>query len=122
MATVLWIVQALLGLMFIGAGAMHAFQAETMAKQPPMAWLAAVPKPLMTFIGLAEIAGGLGLLLPMPTGIAPWLTPLAAALLAVVMLAAIVFHLRRKEYPNIGINVVLLLLAALVAWGRWGLF
>jgi len=48
-----------------------------------------------------------------------WLTPLAAAGLVVLMLGAIVFHFRRHEYPNIGLNAVLGALAAVVAWGRF---
>jgi LPXTG-motif cell wall-anchored protein len=49
-----------------------------------------------------------------------WLTPLAAAGLVLLMLGAIVFHVRRREYPNIGLNAVLGVLAAIVAWGRFG--
>lgn len=118
----LWVVQGLLSLSFVGAGYMHAFGTEKAAGQPQMAWMKAVSKPLLTFIGLAEIAGGLGVILPMLTGILPWLTPLAAALLAVVMLLAALFHLPRKEYQSIVFNLVLLALAAFVAWGRWSLF
>jgi hypothetical protein len=93
-----------------------------MQGQRGMSWISALPKSLFTFIGLAEIAGGLGVVLPMLTGILPWLTPLAAALLALVMALAFAFHVRRKEYPNLAPNTVLFLLAAFVAWGRWDLF
>jgi hypothetical protein len=122
MNVVLWVLQALLGFAFTGLGFNHAFRAEKLAGAPRMAWITAVPRPLMTFIGIAETAGGLGLVLPMLTGVAPWLTPLAAALLAVVMLLAAVFHLQRKEFANIRGNLMFMLLAAVVAWGRWALF
>jgi hypothetical protein len=57
--------------------------------------------------------------LPALTGILPWLTPVAAALLALVMLLAALFHVPRREYQNIGANVVLLLLVAFIAYGRF---
>ncbi|MCW5873549.1 MAG: DoxX family protein [Anaerolineales bacterium] len=109
-------------LAFLGAGYLHLFGPGKGELPPQAAWIKAVPKPLMAFIGVAEFAGALGLLLPMLTGILPWLTPLAAALLALVMLLAVLFHLPRKEYQSIGLNLFLLLLAAFVAWGRWSLF
>jgi uncharacterized membrane protein YphA (DoxX/SURF4 family) len=49
-----------------------------------------------------------------------WLTPLAAAGLVVLMLGAIVFHVQRREYPNVGFNAVLGVLAGVIAWGRFG--
>jgi hypothetical protein len=78
----------------------------------------AVPKPALTTIGILEIAGAAGLVLPAATGIALWLTPLAAALLALVVVFAAVFHLRRDGE---GMNAVMNLVAALagfVAYGR----
>ncbi|UYN89456.1 MAG: DoxX family protein [Anaerolineales bacterium] len=122
MQTVLWIAQALLAVAFIAAGFFHAFKAEEAKGRPEMAWMQAISPGLRRFIGLAEMAGGLGVILPMLTGILPWLTPLAAALLAVVMALAIIFHLARKEFANLAVNTPLLLLAAFVAWGRWELF
>lgn len=119
----LWIVQAILAFAFMAAGYFHAFKADDGAKaRPEMAWMQALSPRLLTFIGLAELAGALGLVLPMLTGILPWLTPLAAALLALVMLLAGLFHLPRKEYQSMVGNLVLLLLAVFVAWGRWPLF
>jgi hypothetical protein len=107
--------------MVIGVGFGHAFRADKMKQSPGMQWIGAIPKPLFTVIGLLEIAGGLGAVLPMLTGILPWLTPLAAALLAVVMVLAFIFHLVRREYRNLTINTFLFLLSAFVAYGRWGL-
>ena len=113
----LWIVQVLLATAFIFAGVTKAFRYEYAHATLP--WVKDVPRGLTTFIGVAELLGGLGLLLPALTGILPWLTPLAAAGLALIMLLAIGFHATRREWSAIGFNAVLLLLAVFVAYGRF---
>lgn len=115
---VIWIAQVLLAFGFLSVGYSHAFNAEKMKAQRGMQWIGSLPRRLMSFIGICEMAGGLGAVLPAVTGIQPWLTPLAAALLAVVMLLAFVFHVARREYPNLAINSILFLLAVFVAYGR----
>ena len=117
MNVVLWIVQVVLAGMFIMAGVTKAFRYEQARASLP--WVKDVPRGLTTFIGVSELLGGLGLLLPALTGVLPWLSPLAAAGLALVMLLAIGFHARRREGPAIGFNAVLLVLAVVVAYGRF---
>jgi hypothetical protein len=73
---------------------------------------------LTTFIDVAEVAGALGVVLPVATGIAPWLSTWAAAGLAAIMLLAVGYHLRRHEPPT-G-PAVLFALALFVALGRIG--
>ncbi len=119
MNTGLWIVQVLLGLAFLGAAYNHGFRAEQMKSQRGGQWVAAIPRALLTFIAICEFLGAIGLILPALTGILPWLTPLAGALLALLMLFAAGFHLMRREYPNIVFNLVLLAPAAFVAYGRF---
>ncbi|WP_060887909.1 DoxX family protein [Streptomyces caniscabiei] len=115
----LWIVQAVLAAMFAMAGVMKATQPkEKLVDQLP--WTADFSQGTVRFIGIVEFAAALGLILPAATGIAPVLTPLAATGLAVVMVLAAITHARRKEPAAIGFNAVLLILAALVAWGRFG--
>src|SRR6476619_4588094 len=104
----LWIVQVLLAGMFIMAGVMKAFLYERAKASLP--WVKDVPRGLTTFMGISELLGGLGLLLPALTGILPWLTPLAGAGLALVMVLAIGFHASRREAQAIGFNAVLLVL------------
>ena len=113
----LWIVQVLLAGMFLMAGVMKAFQYERAKASLP--WVKDVPRGLTTFIGISELLGGLGLLLPAITGTLPWLTPLAGAGLALIMILAIGFHASRREMPAIGFNLVLFVLAAFVAYGRF---
>src|SRR5215207_4012522 len=105
----LWIVQVLLGGMFMMAGVMKGFQYER--AKASLFWVKDVPRRLVTFIGISELLGGLGLLLPAITGILPWLIPLAGAGLALVMILAIGFHASRREAQAIGFNAVLLVLA-----------
>jgi uncharacterized membrane protein YphA (DoxX/SURF4 family) len=119
MNIVLWILQILVGLMFVFHGYMLAFQYEQAKARPGMAYVGALPSGLRNFIAVCEVLGGLGLILPALTGILPWLTPLAAALLAVVMVLAAFYHLQRKEYQNIVFNLVLALVAGFVAYGRY---
>ena len=120
MKIALWIVQALLAVAFLGAGGLKAFTPiEGLAQQ--MAWVVDVSTQGIRFIGFAELAGALRLILPALTRILPWLTPLAAAGLVIDMLAATVFHLTRGEFGNIVPTLILLVLAAFVAYGRWKL-
>ncbi|WP_411152110.1 DoxX family protein [Streptomyces sp. A30] len=115
----LWIVQAVLAAMFAMAGVMKSTQPkEKLAGRLP--WTADFSQGTVRFIGIVEFAAALGLILPAATGIAPVLTPLAATGLVVVMVLAAITHGRRKEPGAIAFNAVLLILAALVAWGRFG--
>jgi putative oxidoreductase len=113
----LWVIQALVGLAFLAAGFPKAFRPiEEVAKRMP--WAGRSPVWFVRFVGVAEILGAIGLILPAATKILPWLTVAAAIGLVVVMVSAIIFHVARKEYSHLGLNVVLLLLAALIIVGR----
>ncbi len=117
MNLVLWIVQALLAVAYVMAGGMKAFRPlEALSKN--MAWVRAVPAGLVRFIGVAEVLGALGLILPMITNVAPWLTVAAAVGLILLQVCAIAFHLSRQEARVVPGNVLLLLLALLVVIGR----
>jgi putative oxidoreductase len=116
----LWIVQVLLALAFLLAGVPKATQPiPALAKR--ITWANDVPEPLVRLIGVAEILGALGLILPALTGILPWLTVAAAIGLAVVMAAAIIFHILRGETNRIAMNVILLALLLFVVYGRLAL-
>ncbi|MEZ4863410.1 MAG: DoxX family protein [Caldilineaceae bacterium] len=118
MTIALWIVQILLAAAFGLFGFPKVVQpiAELAGMLP---WAPEVPTLLVRFIGVAEIAGALGLILPGVTRIQPKLTAYAAVGLALLMVCAAVFHATRGEFGNIGFNAVLLVLALFVAWGRW---
>jgi hypothetical protein len=85
-----------------------------------MGWVLDMNPGLRVFAGGAEGLGGLALIFAGLIHPVAWLVPLAGAGLVVLMIGAIVFHLPRREYPNIGLNVVLGVLAAVIAVGRFG--
>lgn len=114
---VLWIAQSLLAAMFLMAGAMKLTSPiETLSESLP--WVTAVPAALVRIIGLSELLGGLGLLLPSVLRIKPQLTVWAGIGLAAVMVLAAIFHGSRGEFSAIGMNVVLMAIALFIAWGR----
>ena len=118
MNQILWILQGLLGLVFLITGAMKIIRTkEQLAAQ--MGWVNDVSQPVVRLIGFVEILGAVGLILPSVTGILPWLTPLAAAGLTLTMIGAALTNYRHKELSMIGLNTVLLVLTLLVGVGRF---
>ncbi|MEV0274480.1 DoxX family protein [Hamadaea sp. NPDC050747] len=119
---VLWALQALLGVFFAGSGFGKVLlydDALYAAAPQAVAWYAAVSQPLIVFIGVAEVLGGVGVLLPAMTRVRPSLTPLAAAGLTLTMILAGGFHVVRGEFDLLPYNIVLGAVAAVVAVGRW---
>lgn len=113
----LWVVQVLLGLLFIMAGMSKAFQSiEALSEQLP--WVTSTPIALVKFIGISELLGGIGILLPSILRIKPHLTVWAAYGLSAVMVLAAGFHASRGEFGAIVANVIMLALMLFVAWGR----
>jgi uncharacterized membrane protein YphA (DoxX/SURF4 family) len=118
MNTALWIVQGLLavGFLFFGGMKLFAYEKYKKVSEERSPGHPGPSKELMMFIGISEVAGAFGLILPAATGIAPFLTTLAAVGLAIIMILAVIFHLRRKEPASA--PVVLFVLAAFVVVGR----
>lgn len=113
----LWIAQVLLAVIFIMAGLMKATQPiEALAESLP--WVSSTSLGLVRFIGVSELLGGIGLILPALLRIKPFLTVWAAIGLAVVMVLAAIFHASRGEYSGIGANLVFMAIALFVGWGR----
>ncbi|MET0621795.1 MAG: DoxX family protein [Pyrinomonadaceae bacterium] len=121
MTYALWIVQVLLALMFLFAGG-------TKLVIPPdvlasMGSPNQIPLPgwFVRFVGVAEVLGALGLILPGLLRIKPWLTPLAAAGLVVIMIGAVALTVAADGVAGGVVPLVIGLLAAFVAYGRWRL-
>ena len=116
MTYVLWIVQGLLALLFLFAGGMKlVLPIEELTAQMPL------PGLFVRFIGVAEVLGGLGLVLPGLLRIRPGLTPLAAAGLVIIMIGATVITAMMMDVALALMPLVVGLLAACVAYGRWRL-
>ncbi len=120
MNVVLWIVAGLLAVAFLAAGLMKLTQPKKKLADSGMGWTEDFSDGAVKGIGALEVLGAAGLILPAALDIVPVLVPIAATGLALLMLGAAVTHARRKESTNIVVNVVLLALAAFVAWGRFG--
>ncbi|TFV83267.1 DoxX family protein [Blastococcus sp. CT_GayMR20] len=119
MNVVLWIIAGLLALAFLGAGLTKLTQPkEKLAAS--MAWVEDFSPGMVKLIGALEVLAAIGLVLPAALDVLPVLVPLAAVGLIALMIGAAITHARRSETPMIAVNVVLLLLAAVVAWGRFG--
>jgi uncharacterized membrane protein len=114
----LWIVQAILAAMFAMSGLVKAIQPkDKLADKYP--WMQDVSPATVRFIGVMELLGAIGLIVPAAAGIAPVLTPIAGTGLAVMVVLAAAMHIRRKEH-GVPVTAILFVLAALVAWGRFG--
>jgi hypothetical protein len=116
----LWIVAIVLAAIFVGSGLMKEVVPKEKLAASGQGWAQDVDQNRIRLIGLTEILGAVGVVLPAAVHIAPILVPLAAVGLALVMVGAAVVHARRNEPMNIAVNVVLIGLAIFVAWGRFG--
>jgi uncharacterized membrane protein YphA (DoxX/SURF4 family) len=116
----LWIIAIVLAVGFGASGLMKIFRGKEQLVASGFGWAQDFSPTIIRLIGVAEILGAIGLVLPAARHIAPILVPLAAVGLALVMAGAAVVHARRKEAPMVAINAVLLALAVVVAWGRFG--
>lgn len=117
----LWIIASVLALGFLAAGSMKISQPQVkLAASGGMGWTEASSRATIKAIGLAEILGALGLILPGVTGVATFLVPVAATGLTIVMVGAVITHLKRGEKQMVVINLILAALALIVAIGRYG--
>ncbi len=113
----LWVMQVLLAAAFTAAGGMKVFAYAKYKAMSEKNGPSGLNHGLVTFIGLSELAGAVGIVVPMAVNVAPWLSPAAAASLATVMLLAVFYHVRRHEPP--AAPATLFLLALVVAIGRF---
>ncbi|AVZ74200.1 hypothetical protein SLUN_20570 [Streptomyces lunaelactis] len=116
----LWILASLLAAVFLASGSAKLLQPKAKVIETAGGWAESFSPGAIKTIGLLEVLGAVGLILPAAVDIAPDLVPVAATGLAAVMVGAAVTHGRRGETKNVAVNVVLLALAVVVAWGRFG--
>lgn len=116
----LWVLQVVLAAMYLMAGYQKAF-GDLAVVVKSIFWIAYTPAPLVRFIGISELLGAFGLILPAALKIRPQLTTLAAAGLSLIMLLANLMHTYRGEFFVLPMTLVMLAMAAFVAYGRWKL-
>lgn len=113
-----WVLQALLALLFLAHGTVILARPGAAREQ-----LDALPYPsgFLSFIGVCELLGAVGLVLPIWTGVAPWLTPLAAAGLAIIMVGAVWTHASVGQRSQSGVTGLITLLLVIIVVIRWPL-
>ncbi|UWX79134.1 DoxX family protein [Arthrobacter jinronghuae] len=121
LSLVLWLVQLLLALLFAGVGVVKIFQSYARVREN-LRWPEDFSPVTVKLIGVLEVLGAAGLVIPEATGLAPVLTPIAASGLTVLMALAVLVHVRRGERNRIALGVILMMLSLVVALGRFGLF
>jgi putative oxidoreductase len=116
MNVVIWIIQVLLAAAFLMSGIMKLTVSKNRVKEKVGGWVEDFKVMEIKMIGLVEILGAIGLILPMVMNIFPFLTPIAACGLGVTMIVAAQTHLKRKE--SIFINIIFLIMALMIVLGR----
>ena len=119
MLVFLWVAEIVLALLYFGLGVMRLVKPYATLVRV-LRWPADFPAWSVKLIGVAEILGALGLILPAATDIASILTPIAACALALMMGLAVVVHLRRGELHRVALPAILLVVNVFVAIGRFG--
>ncbi|MFF7982379.1 DoxX family protein [Streptomyces sp. NPDC007901] len=114
MSVAYWVVAGLLALFYLYGGGVKVVQSRERLL-PMMAWVADTPMPAVRAIGVVEVLGAAGLVLPRLTGVAPWLGVAAAVGFVVLQAGAIRVHLRMGD-RQIALNTVLFLTAAVSVW------
>ena len=120
MNTLVWTLQIVLALVFAGAGLVMLVKTQADLSKMFGDWVDNVPAALLKLLGLAELAAGVGLVLPPLVGVFPVLTAFAAAGVVIVMIGAVVIHAGRSEYPNVAISLTFAAMAGAIAFARFG--
>jgi uncharacterized membrane protein YphA (DoxX/SURF4 family) len=115
---VLWIAQVVLAAIFLMAGIMKSTTPINELSQK-LNWVSEDNKLLVRFIGICELLGAIGLILPSLLRIKPILTPIAALGFLTIMILAMLFHIVKGEYHVIPVNILFGAIALFIAWGRY---
>ena len=119
MNTLLWILQAILCIKFFTAAITHAFQRNKPTMRYAIQKMGSSARLILSLVAALMLIGAIGVVLPAVSGALAWLAPLAAALLAVMEILSILFHLKFREKPMPYVGVILFVMSAFVAYGRW---
>ena len=118
MNTILWVVQALVAAVFLYSGIQKSIYREEKLVAAGQTGVAGLPGGLIRFIGVAELLGTIGIILPMLLHILPILTIVSAAGFSIIMVLAAVVHYKRHEPKNVVTNCILFMLCLFIIYGR----
>jgi uncharacterized membrane protein YphA (DoxX/SURF4 family) len=119
MDILLWILQAILAIKCLSTALIHGVQQEKDSMRQARQRLGAVSRFILPAAAVLLLLCALGLILPQALGFLPWLTPLSAAVLAVMLLISIPLHIQSRDKPMIFVSVILFAFSAIVVFGRW---
>ena len=116
---VIWIAQIGLAIKFASVSYTHGLRQNQSSMEQAIKRMGEYSRPLLYGIAIFTLLGSAGLILPAVLGVSTWIIPVTALILAIMMLAAILFHMLSRDKPNIAVSVIICALAAFVAFGRW---
>ena len=119
MDVALWVIQVILALLYSLAAIRKILMIDKVRASQP--WAEEYSDTQLRLVAFSQLLGVLGIILPMLTGVLPWLTPIAAIGFCIIQILAFQLRYRRKEYGSLPINVLLFALSLFVAIGRWDL-
>jgi hypothetical protein len=119
MNTALWVIQIILGIKLVSVAYTHGLRQSQPTMQDAIRKMGSVARPLHYGIAVAAFAGALGLTLPGVLGSPARIISATAALLAIMLLSSIFFHVKSREKPNVFVSVILFAFAVCIAYGRW---
>jgi putative oxidoreductase len=115
----LWIIQVILGIKLLTVSYTHGLRQSQPTLQEAIQKLGRLSRPLLFLVAIGAFIGTLGLILPGFLGLSPWIIPLTAGLLSIMLLFSLFFHIKSREKPKIFVSLVLFAMALFVAYGRW---
>ena len=116
MTIALWIVQGLLGLIFVITGSFKLFQTKEKIIESGGTWAEDFEPRIIKMIAGVELISGVSVIVPRLLGHGHYLTFMGAVCIAIIMTGSLYTHLRRKEFPHAMVNLVFLLMALFVAY------
>lgn len=122
MNIVLWVIQIILSIKLITVSITHGLRQSSPTMQKAIQKAGKKSRLFLYLSAVCTLLGTAGLILPGLWTSTGWITPFAAAALSILLLLSILFHTKCREKPNIFVSIILFILAAFVAYGRWVLF
>jgi uncharacterized membrane protein YphA (DoxX/SURF4 family) len=119
MNAALWVLQVIMSATFMYSGINKSlFSIKKLVYEKGQTGVENLPLSFVRFIGISEILGAIALILPWLLNTLPFLTSITAFILAFIMVPAAVIHYKRKEYKNVGTNIIIFCICIFIGYGR----